>query len=697
MAEEVLLLTELLRAARLLDDDALASLASRGLVRRAQKDLEAQAPALRSAEGGAAVFEIDGQTVTLRLPPGASRCTCAAGGVCRHVLACWIFLSKTADASGGAEAAGAAGVEILALDERELRSWAGAALLRRALKALADGLAMAFDEGPPWTARIAEWSRECRWLPGGGLAGMLCSCRAERACVHRVAAVLEWRRRGGARIPETPAAPPEAREAPRRRDEVAASVEAALEEALAAGLASLSPAAIERFESLAAAAHGVELPRLERSLRGLAGAADLWLRRDARGDSSEVFARAARVAALAAALGRGRWDLAGAHRAGYEDVGELELEGAGARVWLTPGGHHGLTVYFRDLKGGAWCSWTDARPAAQGGFHPRARFQALGPWSGCPSPEAACHSRFRLRRARRAREGRLSGREGAQYLRLGEARPLESVDAIERWSALEPLARRAFAFGLADRDARDAWVVLRPARWGEAAFDAPSQELILPIADRDGRPLPLVLAYDELRRPAIEALEAAAATDAARWPAVFGILRLHRRALALEPVSLLGERAILNLDFAAGGVRPPAAGAAPGADAEAAARVEREALDDGGRDGDDEGDHDEDGAHPVPESGPVGDLLRRTADRLLGFAARGAAAAPDRGQVEALAREAADAGLATLAEACGRLLGDGAAPALSMSPRQRARALLRAHYALLLAMEACAVEEAVGG
>ncbi|MEU4558260.1 hypothetical protein AB0F72_07715 [Actinoplanes sp. NPDC023936] len=71
-----------------LDTDALAALANRGLVKRAAREVERDAPAL-SAGDGPVVVAAFGDGVRTELPAGGldrARCSCGATTVCRHVI-----------------------------------------------------------------------------------------------------------------------------------------------------------------------------------------------------------------------------------------------------------------------------------------------------------------------------------------------------------------------------------------------------------------------------------------------------------------------------------------------------------------------------------------------------------------------------------------------------------------------------------
>src|SRR4029077_2395145 len=101
----------------------------------------------------------------------------------------------------------------------------------------------------------------CRWMPGGGLEGMLCSCHAPDVCEHRVAAVLAFQSARGTRNIDSMAdiAQSASAGAARSRDEVLASVGAVVSEMVSLGLSRLSRASAQRLQTLAVSAHGVDL------------------------------------------------------------------------------------------------------------------------------------------------------------------------------------------------------------------------------------------------------------------------------------------------------------------------------------------------------------------------------------------------------------------------------------------------------
>lgn len=681
------LLTRLKASLAPFDDDAFAALANKGLVRRARKDLETTRPTILGPSGDRLRVEVGDAVVAVDPTPSRSTCSCPADGTCRHVLAALIFLRESAPAGEPAgpaadEAAAepapspSSAEEILAVGDEVLAKWAGKALVGRATLALTRGLPVEFEEAGAVVARFPTRNVTCRWMPGGGPAGMVCSCHAAEACEHKVAAILAFQAARGGRtldVPETPRGA--SADAPRTRAEVLEAVADVTRQMVALGVSRPSRAAAERLRTLAVSAHGVDLPRLERSLRSLAEAVEQGLARTAQADAAGLLARAAHVEALAHAIRtRPHHTLIGEHRTSYEPVGDVEVVGMGARRWRSPSGYAGLTVVFWDRSANRWATWTEARPLTTGGVDPAQRFHAEGPWMGVASPAAAARHTLRLSGAYRNRLGRLSGRPGTRAFPVGSADPRSVPGRIVAWSDLADRARLLFGGGFRDRDEQDELVLLAPSAWAPAEFDPVRQELTRLVFDADGRSIPLVLRHDPEIPKAVEALEN---YDPASVESVLGILRLGDGRLAVEPIALHGARGVFNVSLDSAphaSLSPPAAGDAT---------VET----------DDEGNEVDEGEATVPSSTRLGLLLGSMASHLEAAGEGGLAAFRPIAALRGLAERAEALGLASCARAVARAVeplerqrrGEDVDPGLA------ARDLLRAYHVVRLA----AAQEAV--
>ena len=658
-------LTDRIRqSALLLDDDGLAALANKGLVRRAHKDVEVRSPEVLGEKDGYLLVRVEDQTVRLDERLVASRCSCPAGTRCRHIVAAVLALARAASMADGA---GRAGDALLDVGDEALRQWAGAALMRRALSEVAGGLQFECADGPALVVRFPNWNIVCRFVGPGGLGAALCGCHAVGVCLHAVAAVLAFQIQQGRRnLVESESVLEASAETPRTREDIRLAALTAVETVIARGFSRLDSGMADRFMTLATSAHGVDLPRLERALRGMADEIARWLARDVSASDEDLLLRTALVYALGRALATPRPELVGQHRGRYEPVRDLELVGVGARAWRTASGYQGLTVYFWEPAASRFATWTEARPTSIAGFNPQSRFSASGPWAGCPSPQAASSNRIRLPSAFRSRSGRLSGRPSTTMIRIEATRP-EMLSPIADWAELAVRVRSSLASGLTEPDENSALVLLAPAQWGAATFELQRQELRRPLMDAKGKRVMVTLAQSPENDSALKELEFLSPGESAL---LFGRLAIQRGELTVQPIAIVDSAGVRSL-----GLHTPGLGTT--IDVRPA-----------------EGDEDE---FDLPEQigretvfgSPIGRALATAWDELEAIAAAGAGARHSQCALGEARAQLSSLGLARVAAAlaaveCARTQSNGLP-----------RALLEASWTVRLAESVLVVERAV--
>jgi hypothetical protein len=691
----------------MLDDDALAALANRGLLRRAQKDLEAAKPTVVDTIADRVRLQVADAVVEVPEVPARSTCSCPATGVCRHILAALVYLRDdpdlaTADVAAQgtpslpeSDAAPSPPAEptafptaqqaLGALTDEEVEKWAGKTLVKRALKLLSGSLPVDVEDAATLTVRFAARNITCRWIPGAGLAGWMCSCQSETVCEHVVAAVLAYHFHLGTGQPAAAVRVlEESTGAPRTRAEVLASVGTVLREMVSLGLSRLSTATAQRLITLAVSAHGVDLPRLERTLKSLADEVALALKRDAQASATNILTQAARVEALRTALETNPAPHSvGAHRTMYHEVGQLTLVGLGARRWKSKGGYHGFTVYFWDESRRGWSTWSESRPVNQPGFDPVHRFFGDSPWTGCASAFAASGSELRLTGAWRNAAGRLSGRSSTQALVVGPSRLDTLPTPCAQWSALAELAQQLFGGGLRDHTENQDLVRLAPKAWGPAFYDPLRQELTRPLLDESGCAISLWLPFTPENEAAVDSLER---HDATATTGLLGALRLVAGRLCVQPIALFIDGKVENLNLQKPGT-PTSRGAKPGA-SNACDADEQPDADDAGE------------SRASSAATALGRLFSTAQAELESFAEGGIAARRNTDLLASAAKRFELLGLATCARPLERLLAtisSGARLAEVSHQNTAAAALLRAYYVLRLAMDQEVVAAACAG
>lgn len=562
------------------DEAGLIALANKGLVRRAEKDLEAGG--LTHEETDTAV-QVHGPGWTVTMPPDGpvhATDTTRATGVTRQILTATLYLRHHWTASSppdnpteistslpAPETPAAAQLSpepsgetlrqaLLDLSSVDLRKWAGKTVLREALALFRQPVQVEIETHVGLTIRLTQHEVEARLLPaakGGSPARLLDQVLTTAPRVQHkrwvVAAVLALHQSAGRAIelPATTTAP-EAAGSPITRRQVLRGTQELLEGMVSTGLAHPSDRMRQRLLTLSVSATAVHLPRLARLLRSLADDVALLLARQAAADTGQLFDLLCFAHAMAGAiLASGPHppqSLTGSHRTEYGPAGDLELAGVGAFPWETASGFEGVTVLFWDLTSKRFRTWTTSRPAANPGrFSMTQAYRLENIWSGGGSPERLSRCRFTLRQARVNAQGRLSGSQASAVHGLEAFEPAKA-DFADRlftsWPALHDHARTAYPLGLTEKDPLDRLVILQPAAWGERCFDELQQRLAWPLQDPQGHPLTLTLPWVGVNEAAIAFLEAVN-PGRDRLTRVVARIAFTPRGVRYEPLSLLGE------------------------------------------------------------------------------------------------------------------------------------------------------------
>ncbi|MEM8544003.1 MAG: hypothetical protein AAGF66_08445 [Cyanobacteria bacterium P01_H01_bin.119] len=545
-----------------LDDDALAIASSKGLVRRAYKELQKAVDPDLQASGDCLTLTWPDHTVTLPTTNLlAATCTCPAADICRHILLSYLWLRAYLPTSPSPSTPPCpVSIPSLSYTLDDLTAWATKPTLRK-------GFAFLQRESPqiegsdPIVVRFPQVNLSCRYSQATGLTGMLCACKSRQVCAHQVAAVLAILRSQGIEL-TLPAATSKTDAAiVTAAAQVIAHAQTLLEQTVAIGLLHLSEITQQQFVTLAVSAQGAKLPRLSLVLRGIASDIDQQLKRHAAADSDRLFERLAHTYALCAALQQTApvypIHLAGQAQSQYDAVGTLELIGLGAYPWRTASSYGGLTVLFWDRGGQRWCSWSESRPLFhRETFQPAQIYWQPGPWEGIAHPAEASRSCLRLSYARRNYQQRLSNSSQTVGVTL---RPTQAADwqsiplCFEDWHALRDRMTRTQIIGLAESNPLERLAILRPHRWGFRQFDPVQQQLTWDVFDLNDQLLQLRMRFTT-DNPALAQLEQLNPDCLSDW-GIIGSVELEQNSIYCHPIALCRatdteQSAILNLHFA---------------------------------------------------------------------------------------------------------------------------------------------------
>ena len=558
------------------DEDAFIALANRGLLRRAQKDLEKQ---------NVVTVDQSADTLTLALGeyhirfdirgPAHAHCSCPALGVCQHILAAAISLThrSVADKPHAVDEAMEADLlpplhaELLQFDASSLVRHAGKTGYRWACQFILDldpesGVEIGGDRHI--LIRFAHPRMSFRYM-GGGVVSLVADVSISQIEKYQVAAVLAYQRAHGVDI--TPLAPSSeaqsdsldlgtdhavlksaANDQHDSRARLRNSVKQVLEECIMLGLSHLSRGIHERYSTLAVWAQGAEYHRLALILRRLADHVELLLERAGSADEHRLLDEMTIAYGLISALDNASSRktestyLVGKARTQYEKANKLELLGLGASAWRSASGYVGLTMVFWSPKGQEFMSCTDARPASQAGFNPVFRYKAPGPWSGLGAPTQATGCRVFLSDAQVNANGRISAAESVsakiQIVETSTTFAMQ-LNPFKNWSELAKSRTTNRRSLLSESQPMKDWAVLFPKRFGSPKFDENRQTLVWPLFDEQDQRLDAELEYSEQTSHAIARIERLQQDQLPTGTMLVALIRNGGVGLIANPLSLV--------------------------------------------------------------------------------------------------------------------------------------------------------------
>jgi hypothetical protein len=558
-----------------IDDATLEAMTSKGIVRRARAD----AVNVRFESSGAdeIVATIEGATVRLDDKGLAkARCSCPAATICRHKIAVVLALQTQA---GEQQAAPAVETDwparLSTFDRQTLQNAVGKAGLREAIRLLALAEATTVEAGRlsiKVVLRLNAEQIEVAIPVQGDFTSVVSSLPERRRPACHAAAILAARRHFGHEAIEIDEAEAVADQTDFVPDTpLLTAMQDAVRRAYSHGFAVPSRALEERLMLLAVSSRAEAMPRVSACLRRIAEGLEQRRSRNVNHDPVELLCEIAFAHALLHAVSQTKDSerlrrLAGAVRAEYEPIGDVDLIGLGATLFETIAGAVGVTGYFVEPATGRRFTASLARGTTHDTrFDPRAAYRTQPVWG--QTLGGLSSTTFRLSGAQASSTGRLSLSQTSRAEAIQPFRP--SREGITAWAGdrngpLADLAQmswpilaehlaRCFAPSL-DRPPLSAQpVVLLPSRIAPLAFDDLTQRLRWPLMDPSGGWISLTLDHDDegrgLGARRIAALEAAIGDGGNKRPfAIVAIARPEGGKMTLEPIARGGETQT-TLDF----------------------------------------------------------------------------------------------------------------------------------------------------
>lgn len=519
-----------------LDDDKLAALANRGLVKRARKDLAGgDEYDLELAPDG--LLTVTRDEIVTRLGPGVplaeTECSCGARGACRHR----IFAVLAYQAGGGENESQVQAWDPAEFEDGALEELLGPGLMRRARTQATRGMQVQLRRGEVPTALLPTCT--VAFLVPNDLAYARCDCAQESACEHIALAVWGFRAgRSGVDRVELGGSGKGAEEVLDQARELVWSV-------LESGVVHAPAELVTGLEKMAQRLSGAGLVWMADLTRELGQSLESYRGRAASYSSDQQARLVGEWLARRRAASAPKAELSPACVLGVGEPPETALEhirlsSLGARVWGDADSHH-VALYLADPDTSTVLVLSRRWPA---GEVPMARRNILKGIRLDSLARGQLVTRAAKRRANRSLSiGQSRVAQHACYAQSGDWEELFREPLINSDFAL--LRERLRAQGPALLRARvraEQVVILVPESVEDLHYDSARQQVRATVLDAQGKSLMLQSDFNPLAPTALETLYTALESGV-RY--LSGHLEFQPEGLTVDPLAVVTEKVIV--------------------------------------------------------------------------------------------------------------------------------------------------------
>lgn len=603
---------------REIDDDYLVGISNKGIVKRAYKDMETvpckAAGEILSDISGAALQEVFAtdeeivvnvgeETVHIKMLFGGSTCSCPSRSICRHVVL-GILALKEAVVKADSRDAGIKDIipedtveqiddnitescgkkvlqQIAEYPTEKLCKKLGTRRLQELIGCARAGRGPQIHFTSVVTVQPIAKSMTVKLL--FPLEHSTCTCHKKEFCVHKAEALLWCKLESGQLVLdelERGQAENSDYDMAQIRD-VVSQMQAFLGELLDTGLSRTPQDTLDRMERLATICHNAKLPNFESDWRRLQDSCNKYLKRVASIRIQMLLRQITTLYRRTEFLMRAQnglevSKLAGAFRAEYTPVLDLNLVGIAAEHFVSKSGYEGSTVYFLEKDTKKWYTYTQARPvfydnAANTANCANRRYTLETPW-GLPVPlmdlafwqlhleQARCDGRGRLSSGKDTKGHLVQDRRSKNILTtevLGkwyykDFAQLFREQFMANWNApevdIDPEntvfyvdgAETADVYGNDGRQTK--LVFLCPESCDQAVFLDTEQKLCMNLYDVAGKAVVVEVVYSKDEAGGIEYLEKVTNEN---LPIFFGKVYLRGGIIRMYPIAVFEKKGFM--------------------------------------------------------------------------------------------------------------------------------------------------------
>lgn len=383
-----------------------------------------------------------------------------------------------------------------------------------------------------------------------------CTCHKKAFCAHKAEAVL-WCKLEAGQIDVDALEQSQTRSTEYDMGQIKDTVQqmkSFLEELMDTGLSRTPQDALDHMERFATICHNAKLPNFENDWRRLQDSYSKYNKRVASLSVQTLLRQFIAFYRQVEQLGKAQnalevSRLAGAFRAEYTSVLDLDLVGIAAWHFVSRSGYEGETIYFLEEKTKEWYTYTQARPVYydnDNAANPAAqRYVQETSWGlSIPFRELAFWH-IRLEQAKCDSRGRLSSSKETKGQLVQDRRADKTkltADFVGRWyyQDFARLFEEQFEeqTKIQEKNNLTKLVFLNPASCEPAVFLETQQKLSMNLYDAAGKAVVVEVVYSRDEAEGIQYLEKITNTN---LPCFFGKIYLRDGRIRMYPIAVFDK------------------------------------------------------------------------------------------------------------------------------------------------------------
>ncbi len=286
------------------------------------------------------------------------------------------------------------------------------------------------------------------------------------------------------------------------------------------GLSRMPVSILEDIELEAIHCGNMELPRLEKMLRGLKSMLEGYFKKHSSFSTKGYLKHLTRIFLIISSIEKCKdynilTNIIGEKKTKYIPIGDLHLYGIGAAAWSANSGYEGLTYYFYNEEKSKLFSFNDIMPT----FYDNERGRKLsslyisqGKWNIQASMKDICRGEVILRNCRVNRNNRISSSKeiNGEIIKKSSICTLDFKGILyKEWRKIREDKEKNFMFSIIEREEHENILLIEPKDYGEAEFDQVNQRLTIEMYDSCGDIMSILVPFTKENEFLIRALERA--------------------------------------------------------------------------------------------------------------------------------------------------------------------------------------------